>query len=81
MSQVEPIIGYMCKIDWDHELGEASAGTPIYPSLADLQHDHPCWVSCGIVKVCVTHVATLRETDFEARLTPEELREIEMLEN
>ena len=36
----EPRYGYMCKIDWDWELGEALGGNDIYPSLDDLKENH-----------------------------------------
>jgi len=46
--------GYICKIDWDWELGEALGGSKIYPSLKDLKAHHSCWKDCGIVKVKVS---------------------------
>jgi len=47
-------IGYMCSIDFDHELGEAPGGTEVYPSLDDLKKNHKHWKSCGVVKVEIT---------------------------
>lgn len=45
--------GYMCKVDFDWELGEALGGTTIYPSIDDLKSKRPCVFTCGIVKVKV----------------------------
>jgi hypothetical protein len=47
----EPRYGYMCKVDFDWELGEALGGTAIYPSVEDLKAERKCVSSCGIVKV------------------------------
>lgn len=48
--------GFMCKIDWDHELGEASGGTRVYASITDLKREHEMWAECGIVEVVVMFV-------------------------
>jgi len=45
--------GYMCKTDFEYELGNASGGNVIYPSLIDLQKHKRCWESCGVVRVSV----------------------------
>ena len=55
--------GYMCKIDWDFEFGEALGGNKIYPSLADLKQNHDCWERCGVVKVKISLEETLHETN------------------
>ena len=47
----KPRIGYMCKTDFDHELGQAAGGTVIYPSINDLKRSRRCADECGIVKV------------------------------
>ena len=52
MSEEEPRYGYMCKIDWDWELGVAMGGNTIYPSLEDLKSNHD--LDCGVVKVKIT---------------------------
>lgn len=41
--------GYMCKIDFDWEVGHATGGNTIYPSVKDLKKNHD--FGCGIVKV------------------------------
>lgn len=45
--------GYMCKTDWDWELGEAPGGVEIYIDIDDLRKHRSCVDSCGIVKVKV----------------------------
>ena len=45
--------GYMCKVDFEWEVGEALGGTRIYPSLEDLKENCKCVKECGIVKVRV----------------------------
>lgn len=47
------ITGYMCLIDYEHELGNASDGNKVYPSIEALKRDHPMWKECGIVEVQV----------------------------
>ena len=44
---------YMCATDYEHELGEASGGTGVYASVADLKASRPCVAECGIVAVRV----------------------------
>ena len=43
--------GFMCKIDFDHELGCASGGNKIYPSERNLRELHSMADECGIVEV------------------------------
>lgn len=47
------IIGYMCTIDYECELGNAAGGNVVYPSIEDLKKNHHCWEQCGIVEVRV----------------------------
>ena len=51
---IDDVLGYMCMIDWDHELRGASDGARVYPSLDDLKADHECWRECGVVEVRVS---------------------------
>ena len=48
------VTGYMCMIDWDHELGNASDGDRVFPSIEALKRAHPMWAECGIVEVTVS---------------------------
>lgn len=57
-------IGYMCMIEFEDEMGMASGGVRVYPSLEDLKENHDCWQSCGIVKVKVSLVETIHEQNL-----------------
>lgn len=59
-----PRIGYMCMVDFDHELGEAMCGTKIYPSLEDLRRERSCVDECGIVKVKITRTSVVQPSNF-----------------
>lgn len=50
----DSVIGYMCRIDWECEIGQASDGNKIYPSIDDLKRHHDCAEQCGIVEVQVS---------------------------
>lgn len=45
--------GYMCATDWECELGMASGGNTIYPSVEDAKEFSKCWEGCGLVEVSV----------------------------
>jgi hypothetical protein len=45
------IIGYMCKTDFDHEIGCAPGGVPVYESVEGLERARSCVYECGIVEV------------------------------
>ena len=51
--------GWMCAIDFAYELGEASGGNKIYPSLEDLRKHHDCLDKCGSQEV-----VTMSKEDF-----------------
>jgi len=40
---------YLCKTDWDFELGECKCET--YSSLESLRNDRKCISTCGAVKI------------------------------
>ena len=46
-----PLIGFMCKVDFDHERFEPSDGNQVFSCVEDLLHAHPCANECGIVEV------------------------------
>ena len=48
--------GYMCKIDFDCELGAASGGNHVYPSIGDLRDNRGCIALDNIVEVDVREV-------------------------
>lgn len=57
-----PKYGYICKIDWDYELGEALGGCTIYPSVKDLKANHD--FNCGIVKVRIELEEVIEERNL-----------------
>lgn len=68
MKQNERIVtGFMCKVDWDHELGEALGGNTIYPSQADLIANKKCTDECGIVEVEIRLKKVIQESDFSIK--------------
>lgn len=59
------IEGYMCKTDFDYELGNASGGNVIYPSLENLQNHRRCWKTCGVVRVSVKFEEVVIEEELD----------------
>lgn len=57
------VIGYMCTIDYEYELGRASGGNTIYPTLEDLKKHHSMWNECGVVEVKVIFVKNVVQTN------------------
>ena len=55
---------YMCKVDFECELGLAAGGNMVYSSVEDLKECRPCVKECGIVKVRVELVDVVQEEDF-----------------
>lgn len=58
------VTGYMCKIDFECELGCAKGGNRVYPSVADLRENRKCVDECGIVEVRVYCSRVIQESDF-----------------
>lgn len=58
----DPSILYMCKTDYDYELGYAAGGNRVHPSIEDLRRCHPCVDSCGIVEVEVILRKVIQES-------------------
>lgn len=58
------ITGYMCKVDFDWELGCASGGNIVYPSEKDLRERRKCVDECGIVEVRVQFVRVVQEERY-----------------
>lgn len=52
--------GWMCKVDFDYELGASLGGNKIYSSEKDCRRHRPYVEECG-----VTHVVTLSKEDFD----------------
>ena len=60
--------GYMCLVDWEYEIGHASDGNRVYPSLHALQEHHDCWAECGVVEVEVRSIRTVVPEDHSEAL-------------
>lgn len=58
------VLGYMCKVDFDHELGNALDGVPVYSSVWDLKKNRPCVDECGIVEVVVEFSKVVEQGKF-----------------
>lgn len=56
-----PKLGFMCKIDFDCELGHAADGNRIYPSESALREHHSMADDCGIVEVEVHLLRVVKE--------------------
>lgn len=67
MENEKVVIGYMCGVDWDHELGNALGGNTIYPSESDLMANKRCTDECGIVEVEVRLKKRIKECDFSIK--------------
>ena len=62
----EPRVGYMCSVDFDHELCEAAGGTKVFAAVKDLEETYPCVKQgCGIYKVKVEFLEVIREEDHD----------------
>ena len=60
------IPGWMCSVDFDHELGEAAGGTTIYESEKDLRKHRTC-VNSTAEEDCFCYpaeVVTMSKEDF-----------------
>jgi hypothetical protein len=53
--------GFMCRTDFECELGGAIDGNKIYPSIEAAKEYLKCWESCGIVKVEVVGIEVVVE--------------------
>lgn len=63
------VTGFMCKVDFDWELGYASGGNTVYPSEEDLRKCRKCVDECGIVEVRVQFVRVVQEEkDYDDEL-------------
>ena len=51
---------YMCKVDWDYEIGNAAGGNKVFATAEDIKHNLNCVHECGIVKVKVTFVEVIQ---------------------
>lgn len=64
MSNFEPTTGFMCKIDFDHEVGNVFGGSQVYATLEDLRECEPASDECGIVEVEIRLVEVVEWESF-----------------
>lgn len=57
------VVGYMCRTDFECELGCAADGNKVYPSVESLKEYTNCWPGCGIVEVQVRGVRVVEDGD------------------
>ena len=67
MTQTFPSdeVYYMCKTDFEFELGYAAGGNIVYSSVEDLKYCRPCVECCGIVAVKIEYAYTVEEGSEE----------------
>ena len=58
------ITGYMCKTDFDFELGMAADGNRVFPSVTALRESRSCVDQCGIVEVKVFCTRVVQEENY-----------------
>lgn len=63
----EFVIGYMCLTDFECELGAASGGNVVYPSVDDLRANRRCVDGCGIAEVKIIGVRVVQEAKGDDR--------------
>ena len=57
---------YICGISFRYELGEASGGNQVYPSVEDLnKHSKCCHSGCGVVELDVTLSKWIEEQNHD----------------
>ena len=59
------VIGYMDRTDFEYELGAASGGDTVYPSLDDVLAHRKCANECGVVEVEVRFRKLVKEGTSE----------------
>ena len=63
-TKFEPIVGYMCKVDFECELGMADGGNRVFPSVENLKKHRKCYDQCGIVEVEVSFKSVVEPSNF-----------------
>jgi len=64
-KKVQSRKGFMCQVDFMHELGEATGGNRIFPTIKELKKYYPCVAECGIVEVEVTLKKVRQESNYK----------------
>jgi len=53
--------GFMCLTDWECEIGAASGGNTVHPSVGDIKRSRRCVDGCGIMEVRMTGVKVIQQ--------------------
>lgn len=61
----KPVKCYMDLVDFYHELGEASDGNRLFPSIKDLKTYYKCVDECGIVEVEVRLKRVVKKSNYK----------------
>lgn len=59
------VLGYMCGVDWQHEIGMAAGGNSVYASPEDCAKNEKCTDACGLVEVKVRFSRWVKPQDFD----------------
>lgn len=67
MSKPTVRYGYMCSVDFYHEVGEGNApgGVTVYQSVKEIRALRPCVNECGIVRVKIELANTIQEPKYD----------------
>ena len=65
-KKVKKVIVYMDMTDFFYELGCAAGGNKAYGSIKEVLENEPCANECGIVKVKVEYVETVKPNAWES---------------
>lgn len=60
-SKIRKVRCFMDGTDWDHEIGSASDGNKVYPSVKAIRRELTCLHQCGIVEVEVRFVRWVKK--------------------
>lgn len=66
--------------DFRYEVGHASDGNTIYPSLEDLKEHSPCWEECGVVRATLIFEEQVVKENWELTMKNSVVCNIEDLE-
>lgn len=55
---------YMCKVDYECELGLNYYGNMVYPSIKSLKENRPCVEQCGIVEIKIELIRVISDSKY-----------------
>lgn len=56
------LIGYMCGVSWQHEVGGTKVR--VYPSASSCEHHEKCTHECGIVEIKLSFVKWVKDQNI-----------------